>query len=102
MPDLAPVLASAGDSIGGSPDSLPTARRPRRADRSNGNTGIRVRQLSLPGSGLIGSELARIDYKSVSSLIPQALNLSPFRDALSKQSLRSKRQGPLNPFSTKV
>ena len=32
----------------------------------------------------------RIGYKSVSSLIPQALNLSPFRDAPSKQSLTLK------------
>ena len=49
MPDLAPVLTSAGDLLAA---ALIASLLARRADRSNGSTGIRVRQLSLPGSGL--------------------------------------------------
>ena len=49
-----------------------------------------MKQLSLPGGGLRQTRkrwLHRIAHKSVSSLILQALDLSPFRDAPSERSL---------------
>jgi len=100
IPDLAPALASAGVLLAVA--VIVPAGRTRCAEGCNGSVAIRVKPFSLAlQRSSSAAELGRIGYKSVSSLIPQVLNLSPFRDAPSKQSLPLETPRLSKPFFDK-